>query len=108
MKLSEAIRLGAMNRPQGFYRLYDQGRTCAMGAAAEAMGILDHENNCYIDGHKSKIKHWTPVAMTMTPCPACEEYGIDNMQRVMVHLNNDHRWSRERIADWVETIEPKE
>jgi hypothetical protein len=23
-----------------------------------------------------------------------------------VHLNDDHRWTREQIADWVQTIEP--
>jgi hypothetical protein len=26
----------------------------------------------------------------------------------MIHLNDDHRWTRERIAEWVATVEPKE
>lgn len=32
MRLSEAIRLGSMLKPQGFNVLAEDGRTCAMGA----------------------------------------------------------------------------
>ena len=42
MQLSTAIRLGAMLRPQGFRQLFTnvggEVRSCALGAAAEAMG----------------------------------------------------------------------
>lgn len=38
MRLSEAIRLGAMLKPQGFGSYFRHGATCAMGAAIEAVG----------------------------------------------------------------------
>lgn len=38
LKLSEAIRIGAKKRPQCFGILYQAGATCALGAAAEALG----------------------------------------------------------------------
>lgn len=41
MKLSDAILLGSTMRPQIHGRLSDGERTCAMGAAYEAAGILD-------------------------------------------------------------------
>ncbi len=27
---------------------------------------------------------------------------------MVIHLNDDHRWTREQIADWVATVEPSE
>jgi hypothetical protein len=33
----------------------------------------------------------------------CEQ--LDVVGRIIPHLNDDHRWTRERIADWVESIE---
>ncbi len=39
MRLSEAIRLGAMLKPQGFNGWTDEDRTCALAAAGEAAGV---------------------------------------------------------------------
>ena len=41
MQLSEAIRLGAMLRPQAYGHYFIRGGSCAMGAAYEAYGITD-------------------------------------------------------------------
>ena len=41
MKLSEAIRLGSMLKPQGFYPYVHGEATCALFATAEACGITD-------------------------------------------------------------------
>jgi hypothetical protein len=41
MRFSEAIRLGAMMKPQyfGHYSNVDQTKTCALGAAADGAGL---------------------------------------------------------------------
>lgn len=113
MKLSEAIRLGAMMKPQAFGALYDNGATCALGAAGDAMGILDRNRNDWIPGSTEKVWWWRPVATAEALCPSCGQrarnsYGwitSSTVEDVIVHLNNDHRWTRERIADWVESVE---
>jgi hypothetical protein len=110
MKLSEALRLGAMLRPQQAYgALFNDsnGGTCALGAIADAVGLLDTENNKYYGPIPEPIRSlWRPVANVVcaSACPQCGEraFGSD---RVIVHLNNEHKWSRERIADWIESIE---
>ena len=75
MKLSEAIRLGAMLGKKMDGKLYDGyggGGSCAVGSALLALGLIAHLNN------KTKRPQ-------------------DSHQ--------PHDWTREQIADWVETIE---
>jgi hypothetical protein len=105
MTLSEAIRLGAMLRKsQARYELLDEdGGTCALGAAAEAAGFLDLATRDYLSGAKAP-KEWHAVVKRETPCPTCS--GIfDRLDDCIKHLNNEHRWTREAIADFVETCE---
>jgi hypothetical protein len=101
MKLSEAIRLGAMLKPQGFAYLHAHGRTCAMGAAYEAVGV---------DLRSKKARDAQKVAWATnrpTRCPVCH-LGFDVMTLAITHVNDSHRWTREQIADWVEGIERAE
>ena len=98
MKLSEAIRLGSMLKPQGFG--HDSARmnakaTCAFGAVQDALGRI-----------VIPVLHW-PWLTQGNACPACGELDR-TLSVISVHLNDAHRWSRERIADWVATIEPSE
>lgn len=108
MKLSEAIRAGAKIRPQGFGELYgSRGTTCALGAAMDGSGMY---------GRINVYKHF-PVCTTEAfamPCD-CASPGVVPHEAVRVkilaegvaHLNDKHRWSREAIAEWVETVEKK-
>jgi len=108
MRLSDAIRLGAMLRPQGFERLFHQGHSCAIGAAFEAgnvpAGTRDIELASFFDD--------VPLGCRLR-CPQCAisftlELGKPsavNLAIGITHLNDIHRWPRERIADWVETLE---
>lgn len=98
MKLSEAIRLGAMLKPQGFgldsvnWPVSEQ--TCAVGAALHAVSSP-------IGRDLFKV---FPIARDLVVCPACNkraEHGCC----IVAHVNDVHRWSREQIADWVESIE---
>lgn len=93
MRLSEAIRLGAMLHRQAFgsYSHIDKsGRvfaTCALGAARAA-------------GYE--IESGT---LKLSQCPECGDYVWCPAFPLVAHLNDIHQWTRERIADWVETIE---
>lgn len=97
MRLSEAIRLGAMMRPQVFGEYYVDGGSCAMGAACEAAGVSGQQIQRY-------EMQWPDIINAS--CPACTGHRI--WASTIVHLNDDHRWTREQIADWVQTIEPTE
>src|SRR5690348_3552204 len=100
MKLSEAIRLGATLRPQGFGRFIADGKSCAWGAAYEAIGS---------EGGPTAVdpSEWFWFYTIPFNCPEC---GADERKTgdVIIHLNDFHHWTRERIADWVATIEPQD
>ena len=118
MKLSEAIRLGAMLKPQAFGALSstDQTGTCAMGAAIQAIGspmraLRDGEAST--NGRRSTgtplvadvPQDWQNTYDAKDPvCPECAGIKV-NVLAAITHLNDTHRWTRERIADWVETLE---
>lgn len=107
MKLSEAIRLGSMLRPNQSYGamfVAEENATCALGAAAEALGILDLEyRNAYKDGARAPAD-WRPVVLQPVKCPGCA-LKFSRVDKAVIHLNNRHRWSRARIADWIESLE---
>ena len=104
MKFSEAIRLGAVLKEQGFGSgHYDEGKSCANNAAMDAIG----ERGC------GKLSVSFPVTEEpWVPCPACGGGPFAGFSSKIggnvAHLNDVHRWSREQIADWVATIEPQE
>ena len=106
MRLSAAIRLGAMLRPQAFgglwvrrHRMLPVG-SCALGAAFDALG-------CGF----SDARQVPPPALVAWldegghRCPVCGTLPARH-RALMAHLNDEHRWPRAAIADFVETIEP--
>jgi hypothetical protein len=105
MKLSEAILLGSTLKPQAFGPAFDGKGTCALGAAKDAIG------NLYLDKWGFLIWPWTmnPDLYLECPCLGCGSYltRYQGPLRVIIHLNDDHEWTRERIAGWVASIEAK-
>ncbi len=102
MLLSEAIRLGAMLKPQGYGPVSvnpARDATCALGAAGAALGFQGHIK-IYL-----KLVATYPWTLTVLTCPVCESLYIAPVVTMITHLNDYHRWTRERIADWVEQIE---
>ena len=98
MRLSEAIRLGAMATTQGYgpLSITNEDAPCAIGAALLAVGKQA--------GRYDALDEQWPFAYDVkVQCPACEMR--DFVADVLWHLNDTHKWTRERIADWVETIE---
>lgn len=128
MELSAAIRLGAMLKPQAFgdlsvsrsrwwFRLFGprEEATCALGAAFEAAGCVMVERPA--DGSDSSfrgapakagvttliVEHEWPVLHAVECCPEC--VVPLQMFKLIPHLNDRHRWTRERIAAFVEQVE---
>jgi hypothetical protein len=111
VKLSDAIRLGAMIRPQAHGRFFRDGNSCALGAALEASGLAVYDEEYSMDeqaplSDRLIVDH----AALIHECPAgCSEFSHlpHRIDAVIVHLNDRHEWTREQIADWVETYEPR-
>jgi hypothetical protein len=107
MKFSEAMRLGAMQGPQVYGKLYalaTPGSSCAMGAVLIACG------NPY--PLPRALREATSVPIKACPignCPTGPEFFVYNdglitnptVWGMVVHLNNIHRWTREQIADYI-------
>jgi hypothetical protein len=133
MRLSEAIRLGSMLRPQlrgGMYAARDVAvpgdvlglrrervASCAFGAAYDAINarrsvvVSDGRTKSFrgdAAGAGSEIElietpaEWSVIYITVA-CPVCER--VEQLLRIVPHLNDDHEWTRERIADFVATVE---
>ena len=106
MKLSEAIRLNGMTKPQGVggASLSSLSAPCAIGGALQSIG-QQLTGGFVLDNYARFSRAW-PWTDRDGYCPAC---GSPNqMFGVVYHLNDIHRWSREQIAAWVETVEPQE
>ncbi len=105
VRLSEAIRLGAMLRPQTEHFYFQGGKSCALGGALEATGTLYGDVEWANDDLKMRWP-WVFTTRALCPdtlqCPVCENASVRN---VIARLNNEHRWTREQIADWVEVFE---
>lgn len=101
MNLWTAIRLGAMLRPQGRLAYFHDGRSCAWGAACEAVGatFVNAAGNLCADIPATMRWEFLPHPQ----CPECSD-GIISMFHLVAHLNDTHRWSRERIADHIEAF----
>lgn len=97
MKLSEAIRLGAMLRPQSFgWQEAVSSGSCALMAANEAIG------NAMSDFFG--VVNAFPMLNEKRECPTCGEHH-ELHWIIAMHLNDKYRWTREQIADLVATIE---
>jgi hypothetical protein len=105
MKLSEAILLGSMIRPQ-CGALFMDGKSCAMGAALEAYGIPYNEDTSCDSPVLAALPRFSQSIAHLTDCPVCKgSVWEDSGYKIVEHLNDYHRWTRECIAAWVATVE---
>lgn len=113
---SEAIREGAKLRPQGFGALLRLGNTCAIGSGLDAMDLLTAEQSIIfgeetIDLHDFLALY--PYLNSLGECPVDEAVCSRwcplprTLFNVIIHLNDQHRWTREAIADWLSDCEEK-
>lgn len=106
LSLPDAIRLGAMNRQQatGTYYSVLTGGTCALGAALDAIGGLAARNS----------KSNCPGMLLRRRWPALQQPARNpvtglrhsDLFSVIYTLNDANCWTREQIADWLDTLEP--
>lgn len=68
---------------------------CALQAGLEAVGKGDYE------GLEAVRELWPEVAWVQARCPAEDCPNKTTIDGQVMHLNDQHHWSRERIAAWV-------
>lgn len=103
-ELAEFIRTGAHERSEQAFGDYYTGEnaSCALGAAYEAMYRLPKK-----PGHPTRDLDWFFDCLdTVKACPAAGCTKKLYLAAIIVHLNDDHRWSREEIALWLEGKTP--
>lgn len=106
MKLSDAIRLGSMMRPKALCSFVNEHGTCALGAGLEAVGQLDafREEDDADDAFAVAMTVWPWLGATDQECPVCG-MTMWHQAQVITHINDTHEWTRERIADFVQSLE---
>jgi hypothetical protein len=99
-ELAEAIRHGAVTRPDQAFGHYFEGRraSCALGAAYEGMYRLPSNPEGVRPIHLERL--FDCLENTLRTCPeGCKKrLALGSM---ILHLNDDHHWTRESIAQWV-------
>jgi hypothetical protein len=100
-ELASYIRAGAERRPEQAFGDYFRGpnASCALGAAYDGM--------YHVPGDPTKTRPTRDLDRmfdcleALRQCPAEGCHKKLGLAAVIVHLNDDHTWSREQIADWV-------
>ena len=97
--LAAAILTGVRRRPTQSFGEYfgENGGSDALGAAYEGIFLLPRDVRGY---HPRVWRLFDFLESTPRHCPAgCHKFLP--IAALMVHLNDDHKWSREQIAEWV-------
>lgn len=99
-ELAAAILEGAGHRPDQAFGHYFVGvhASCALGAAYEGMYRLPTE----AEGVRPRElwRLFDCLENTLRRCPEGCRKRL-SLASMILHLNDDHEWSRERIAAWV-------
>ena len=99
-ELAQAILYGASVRPEQAFGEYFEGRraSCALGAAYEGMYQLPRDAEGIRPRHLERL--FDCLENTLRTCPeGCKKRLA--LASMILHLNDDHHWTRERIAAWV-------
>ena len=89
-------------KPQGYY------------VSAMAVGVTESLLQDDLDLAKAWVNHRTPgeelrevlpeLFTETAPCPACDG-SPETFYNMIQHLNDQHQWTREAIADWLDTLD---
>ena len=99
-RLAEAILAGARRRPQQLFGAYFEGtdRSDALGSAYE--GIYRLPADATGIRPKGIYRFFPCLDNSVRRCPDdCRKQLL--LDSLLIHLNDDHHWSRERIARWL-------
>ena len=98
-ELAAYIRAGASRGPQCFGSYFDEkGGSCALGAVYEGVYHLPREHGKLIPDHLERLFRCLDEMTKKCPQGCSKRLPLASM---IVHLNDDHRWSREQIAEWL-------
>lgn len=111
-ELAKAIRLGSMRRPQCFGSYFDErGGSCALGAAYDGMYEMPREKREpgeIVPRNLERLFHCLEDVVKKCPetIKAIETSEVQCRKKLplgamIVHLNDDHGWTREQIAEWL-------
>src|SRR5258708_7342925 len=96
MTIAEAIRLGAMLKPQAFGWSGGPMTSCAMAAASDAGYVSEKPGD--LDNPIGQIVQCPVCQSSLTTSIYCRA-----LYATIVHLNDFHCWTREAIADWLDS-----
>jgi len=101
-ELARAIAAGARRRPEQAFGHYFEGTraSCALGAAYEGMYRLPEEAGQILPRRLERLFDCLEGTVRRCPEAGCRKSLI--LAALIVHLNDDHQWTRERIAVWLE------
>ena len=100
LKLSEAVRLGAMTTDQAFGTFAGpNGGTCAVGAAIEALGG-DPGDSSMVHAIDRVLDKRVDLSGSI-PCDNKDRARNMSVSKAIYHLNDTHRMPRNEIADWL-------
>lgn len=104
MKLSEAMREGSKKTRQVYGRMFGGKKKNAEGqiVADEACALGAAEAGVSFQSWREQWPWAGDMHVDGIPCPAGCNQSIIAVVHAITHLNDEHHWTRERIADWVE------
>jgi hypothetical protein len=105
-ELAQFIRSGASRRPEQAFGDYYRGRhaSCALGAAYEGMYRLPQQA-ANIRPTKDLEWFFDCLEGSVRKCPGGDGCKKSlSLAAILVHLNDDHKWSREEIASWLDNL----
>jgi hypothetical protein len=103
-ELAEAILAGADARPEQAFGEYFHGRqaSCALGAAYEGVYRLPADASGVRPRHLERMFDCLEYSLRRCPEGCRKRLSLGAM---ILHLNDDHHWTREAIARWVAPAE---
>jgi hypothetical protein len=97
-ELAEYIRAGSTRGPQCFGSYFDEkGGSCALGAVYDAVYHLPRHGKLIPD-HLERLFRCLDEVTKRCPKGCAKRLPLASM---IVHLNDDHRLTREQIAEWL-------
>ena len=108
MRLSEAILMNGMVRPQGqgVESMYSEAAPCALGGALQSIGKQVTVQDYKISAPYTAIQTAWPWTDKLVAPPWDKKTPFLSIVSIIWRLNDDCGWSRAAIAEWVATVEP--
>lgn len=102
IELADAIAAGVKRRPvQAFGEYFsDTGGSCALGAAYEGAYALPRDPHEAHGIHPRLDRLFDCLENVRRRCPVGCNKRLP-LNSIILHLNDDHHWTREKIVEWL-------